>query len=239
MEEVMSRAESACKIYGKDRWICTALYGSQNYNIDTDKSDIDTRTLVFPSKEAIFRGVREYPKTVKFENGKDCIKDIRDFIMNTARGGIPFLECMYTPYIVVNPRFQEYWDMITEKKGYFCTYAQPRIASCALGLANNYYKRYQERKDEKSYVHLCWIHYFMRTFCSNPFWESLRPARFVIDGYWYRDEATELLLEDCVEFSKKIYSGTREQRNLLDDRAIVFGFSLIDTIMEAYLHEVF
>lgn len=239
MEEIVSRADNACGTYGKNRWICTVLYGSQNYNIDTRESDIDTRTIIFPSKEEIFRGCRANPKTIVFENGEDCMKDVRDFIMNAARGGISFLECMYSQFIVVNPRFQEYWNMITEKKDYFCTYARPRVASCALGLANNYYKKYQNMKKDKDYLHLCWVHSFMERFQLEPFWKSLRPPRYVIDSYWYRDEATELLLEDCVEFSKKISPETREQRNLLDDHAIVFGFSLIDTIMEAYLHEVF
>lgn len=48
MEEIVSRADNACGTYGKNRWICTILYGSQNYNIDIRESDIDTRTIIFP-----------------------------------------------------------------------------------------------------------------------------------------------------------------------------------------------
>lgn len=239
MKDIKSRAESNLSTYGENRWICTVLYGSQNYNIDTKESDIDTRTLVFPSKEEIFRGIRAGVWTNKYDNGEDCIKDVRDFIMNAVNGGISFLECLYSPFVVINPSLREYWDELSERKDYFCTYASPKIASSAFGQANSYYEKYKRFADEKSYLHICWLHYFLKHFRSEKFWASIRPPRHIITGYIRENETAGFLMEECNSFLKDILPSAKEMRARIADSAVSFGFSLIDVVMKGYLHEFF
>lgn len=56
--------------------IFTALYGSQNYGLDTEESDIDIICFVFPTLEDLFFEVK-FSKNLKFHNGKLTICDIR------------------------------------------------------------------------------------------------------------------------------------------------------------------
>lgn len=56
--------------------IFTALYGSQNYGLDTEESDIDIVCFVFPALENLFFEVK-ISKNLEFHKGKLIICDIR------------------------------------------------------------------------------------------------------------------------------------------------------------------
>lgn len=65
-----------------------ALYGSQNYGLDTETSDIDLAAYIIPSAEDMFYG-QKLSREIEAEHGKIAVHDARELTklpqhMNTA-----------------------------------------------------------------------------------------------------------------------------------------------------------
>lgn len=96
--------------YGEDRVIGVFLYGSQNYQCDTEFSDVDSKAIICPPiKDYIFEKRVSIEHT--FESGEHCeIKDIREMVKMWEKQNINFLEILWTPYYLINyPLYGEVW----------------------------------------------------------------------------------------------------------------------------------
>lgn len=80
-----------------------ALYGSQNYGLDTEGSDVDSKIAVIPSRKDIILGREKLSTTLRLEDGSVCeVKDIREMTKQFYKGNINFVEMLYTPYYTEN-----------------------------------------------------------------------------------------------------------------------------------------
>lgn len=80
-----------------------ALYGSQNYGLDTEDSDVDSKIAVIPSGKDIILGYEKLSTTLRLEDGGVCeVKDIREMANQFYKGNINFTEMLYTPYYIQN-----------------------------------------------------------------------------------------------------------------------------------------
>lgn len=92
--------------------IFTALQGSQNYGLADAESDVDTKTLVLPDfKEMIFEKKRvsttlEVAPTIEHAD----VKDVREMFTCFRKQNINFLEILFTPYVDINPMFEEHYE---------------------------------------------------------------------------------------------------------------------------------
>ena len=85
-------------------------YGSQNYNLDTETSDWDTKAIVIPSFEALILE-RPVALDIKVNDEEHCeIKDIREMVNMFKKQNINFIEILYTKYNWVNPYYMELWN---------------------------------------------------------------------------------------------------------------------------------
>lgn len=90
-----------------------ALYGSQNYGLDTPKSDVDAYCVTVPSRhELIFscpsgeNPAKSTPSSAYcYDTGKVTVKDIRQMMDAYVKQAINFCETLFTPYIIINPRY--------------------------------------------------------------------------------------------------------------------------------------
>lgn len=119
MGELERHHQKAVEKYGNDRILGTFLYGSQNYQIDTEKSDIDTISIYIPSLRALVDGARK-PED-KIILGKDqeeiCfVYDIRYYIDGLASGVLSYLEMLHTKYSIVNPKYQKEWEWLRVRR---------------------------------------------------------------------------------------------------------------------------
>ena len=67
--------------------IYIALVGSQNYGIDTEDSDVDTKAIVLPTLRAVAANERPVSQTVHFDNGEQC--DVKDIEIETQTDDPP------------------------------------------------------------------------------------------------------------------------------------------------------
>ena len=94
--------------------IMTSLIGSQNYDLDTENSDIDTISLVFPSLRDLAQAKEPHMGVISIEDGMCNIKDIRlalDLLRKTSPNSVEYFVSKYKVY---NPMFEailrEYLD---------------------------------------------------------------------------------------------------------------------------------
>ena len=93
----------------ENRIIGCFLYGSQNYGLDTETSDVDTVVLVIPSFHMIVFDKPEI-KTHTYDNGEKIVfKDFRKFINDLRCGRPESIELLFTEYYVLGPKLYNIW----------------------------------------------------------------------------------------------------------------------------------
>lgn len=79
--------------------IYIGLYGSQNYNVDDEFSDIDVKAITLPTlHDIIFRKVTS--KTIECENGSIDVKDLITFYDVIKKGNFSYIESIDTEYSI-------------------------------------------------------------------------------------------------------------------------------------------
>lgn len=124
--------------------VMTSLVGSQNYDLDHEKSDIDTFSLIFPPLGDLALAKEPYAGMFEFEDGHCEIKDIR-LALNLLRKTSPnSVEYFASKYKIYNPIFEpiltqylndntKLWNMI------HCNYSHMLYAMA--GMAHQLTKR--------------------------------------------------------------------------------------------------
>ena len=119
--------------------IMTLLIGSQNYNLETPNSDIDTFTFILPTIEELARG--DAPKSGEYEveNGKCMYKDIR-LALNLLKKTSPnSVECFYTRYRIFPSQVYGLYDFLKNDSIFYANYTH-MVGACA-GMAHQLTKR--------------------------------------------------------------------------------------------------
>lgn len=112
-EKVQARVQEhydyVSKLYN-NRILGVFLYGSQNYNLHNEESDVDTKAIYIPTlRELTFN----QPVSVehRMPNGEHCeVKDIREIVKNFKKQNINFVEILFTEYFVLNDKYKDVWN---------------------------------------------------------------------------------------------------------------------------------
>lgn len=90
----------------------TALQGSQNYNLDDEYSDVDTKTLLLPTFASLcFNDGKRNSTTLLLPNGEHAdVKDYRDMFLMFRKQNINFVEILFSQYVDVNPKYRWIYD---------------------------------------------------------------------------------------------------------------------------------
>lgn len=92
--------------------IFLAHQGSYNYNLDYEKSDIDSKAVVLPSFEDFVHGKSPFSYTYILENEEHIdTKDVRKMCEMWQKENISYIELLYSDFIIINP---EYKDLVDE-----------------------------------------------------------------------------------------------------------------------------
>ena len=90
----------------------TALQGSQNYHLDDEESDVDTKTLIIPHVQDLILNKKRVSTTLLVEPTIEHadVKDIREMFDCFRKQNINFLEILFTPYVDVNPLLVDHYN---------------------------------------------------------------------------------------------------------------------------------
>ena len=91
--------------------IYIGLYGSQNYNVDDELSDIDAKAIILPTlHDIIFRKVTS--TTIECENGAIDVKDLITYYDVIRKGNFSYVEAIDTEYSIGDKYIKELFKQI-------------------------------------------------------------------------------------------------------------------------------
>lgn len=150
MEKVQEHYDEALKYFPEDRVIGIFLQGSQNYGLDYEGSDIDTKLIVVPTfKEIAFNKQPVSTTHVRENNEHIDFKDIRLMLQTFRKQNLNFLEILFTPYKIVNPQYAQYWNELIEHREEIAHYSPYAAVKAMQGIAKEKYYAMEHRYPSK------------------------------------------------------------------------------------------
>ena len=120
----------------KKEWVGLFLQGSQNYNLDYEGSDIDTKVIVLPSFEDFVLMRKPISYTHIMENNEHVdFKDIRLMFECIKKQNVNFVEILFTPYVILNPKYQSLFQPVLDARERIARYNNYAGMNCLFGMA--------------------------------------------------------------------------------------------------------
>lgn len=139
-ERLVEHYNEALQYFPEDRIVGIFLQGSQNYGLDTERSDVDTKLIVVPSFEDICLNRKPVSTTHIRENNEHIdFKDIRLYMETFRKQNLNFLEILFTNYYIINPMYQEQWNRLVAAREQIAHMNPYRAVKSMKGIAAEKY----------------------------------------------------------------------------------------------------
>lgn len=116
--------------------VFVALQGSQNYGLQYENSDIDTKAVILPKFDDFVRNKSPFSNTIILENNEHIdTKDIRCMFENFKKMNISYIELLYTDYLIVNEKYLPYIEEIIENRDEISTINTNQFLRCLSGMS--------------------------------------------------------------------------------------------------------
>ena len=180
-----------------DRIVGIFLQGSQNYGLDYEKSDVDTKLIVTPTFKDIAFNRKPISTTHIRENEEHIdFKDIRLYIETFRKQNLNFLEILFTDFKWVNHMYAEHWDQLVKHREEIAHYNLYQAIKSMKGIAMEKYHAMEHPYpskvevlaeygyDPKQVSHLIRVEDYIERYIKGDSYEScLRPTdpEFIMD----------------------------------------------------------
>lgn len=112
------------------------LYGSQNYELDYEKSDVDTKAIVLQTLNDIVLNRQPVSTTVNMGDNCLCdVKDVRKMFECFKKQNINFIELLFTEYFVLNPIYKSLYRPMLDNAEIIARYNNYAGVNCMSGMA--------------------------------------------------------------------------------------------------------
>ena len=136
MEQLFKQRRNLEKKGYEVAYIC--VFGSQNYKLDlyTDGycSDLDMKAVIVPSLDDIVNNYKPVSTKYEYEYGEIDVKDIRVFIETLVKVNPSYIETLYTPYYIINSKYQEEFSYIINNRDLLVYSLKPLFAKAIYGM---------------------------------------------------------------------------------------------------------
>ena len=140
MKRMREHYNRGVELYGESRIVGLFLQGSQNYDLDYEGSDIDTKLILTPTIEDIIFNRRPVSTTHVMENEEHLdAKDIRLYIQTFRKQNLNFLEILFTEFKIVNPQYEKMWNVLVEHREEIARYNEFQAIKSMKGIAMEKY----------------------------------------------------------------------------------------------------
>ena len=246
MYNVYKHYVEAKRIIPKESIIGIFLQGSQNYGLDYQNSDIDTKCIITPTFREIVLNKKPHSYTHILENDEHIdIKDIRLYIQTFRKQNLNFLEILFTDYCwFPNTEYITQWNRLVENRERIARFDKIRSIKSMMGIASEKYfameHHYPSRMewiekygyDPKQLHHLLRVgEYLNRYIAGEPYSDCLiskqaEHLKKVKQGFYSLEEARKIADETykhihtkCDEYCEKHKNEPidKEMDELLDD----------------------
>lgn len=193
----------AMEHFDYDRIVGIFLQGSQNYGLDYEHSDIDTKLIVTPTfKDIAFNRSPVSTTHVRANEEHIDFKDIRLYIQTFRKQNLNFLEILFTDFRFLNEEYKTEWMRLVENREAIAHYNLFQAIKSMKGIALEKYHAMEHAYPSKADVlakfgydpkqlhHLLRVEeYIGRYIAGEPYEDCLKPRRpdFLVEvkrGYY-------------------------------------------------------
>lgn len=113
-----------------------AHQGSYNYNLDYEKSDIDSKAVVLPSFEDFIHSKSPFSYTYILENEEHIdTKDVRKMCEMWQKENISYIELLYSDFIIINPEYKDLVDELIRHRDDIVNINPDQFLRCIAGMS--------------------------------------------------------------------------------------------------------
>ena len=202
MERMAEHCNEAKTIVPEQHIVLIAIQGSQNYGLDYEGSDVDTKCIITPTFKDIALARKPMSTTHVRENDEHIdLKDIRLYIQTFRKQNLNFLEILYTPYFwLPNEHFAKQWFRLVDAREEITHYDPVRSVKSMLGIASEKYNAMEHHYPAR----MAWIEkygYDPKQLC-----HLLRVSEY-LDRYLAGESYGDCLLTKQAEYLKEVKQG--------------------------------
>ena len=247
-EKIMSRLrehyDESLQYFKEEQIVGCFLQGSQNYGLDYEGSDIDTKLIVVPDFKDICLNKKPVSTThVRANEEHTDWKDVRLYMETFRKQNLNFLEILFTNFYIINPMYAEQWSRLIEQREQIARMNPFRAVKSMKGIAMEKYHAMEHEYPSKVDVLAKWgydpkqLHHLLRVeeylgryIAGEKYEDCLRPHRpeylvSVKRGYYDLDTArivANTAIDNVVRVADAFCSQTSDKedevmRELLED----------------------
>ncbi len=149
--ERLNRRKDYIELNRKCKVVFVGLFGSQNYGLDDNDSDIDCVVVTMPSLDDLISGKTDVKTLTQAEFSSDSsddgqvkLMDIRDFAKQLAKGSFANLEALMSDYVIVEKSFTDFYN---ERFKIYMRYVW-NYQNAVYGAIHNLLKQYNVHTDD-------------------------------------------------------------------------------------------
>jgi predicted nucleotidyltransferase len=117
------------------------LFGSQNYGLASEDSDIDAKAMVVPTLKNIYNNDKPANEHISLDDGSTIVvKDIRLYVNEFKKQGLSTLETLFTKYCYINPKYEDVWKIFKENAEKICRYDPHQCVRAFVGIISNQFE---------------------------------------------------------------------------------------------------
>lgn len=129
------------------------LYGSQNYGLDTENSDVDTKALYVPTLSQLCKLNAGSADLRTVGNGTLLFRDVREHFVLMHKQSFNDLEWLFTDYYYVNDVYEDLVDELRERREELARMNPVKCANAMRGMAYKHFRNYTLRSKGKGLVY--------------------------------------------------------------------------------------
>lgn len=184
-QKLLEHYNAAVELYGADMILGVWLQGSQNYKLDYDGSDVDTKCIIIPSLDDIALNRKPVSTThIMADESHLDAKDLRLYFDCFRKQNVNFVEILFTDYAIVNQDYLEEWNTLRFNREAIARMCEYKAVKSMKGISMEKYaaleKPYPCQAEEiakfgysaKQLHHLLRIEYFIEQYVNGELYEK-------------------------------------------------------------------
>ena len=190
MKRVQEHYDEALQYFPEEQIVGVFLQGSQNYELDYEGSDVDTKLIVVPSFKDICLNKKPISTThIRANDEHTDWKDVRLYMETFRKQNLNFLEILFTDFYIINPMYKEEWDRLVAAREFIARMNVHRAVKSMKGIAMEKFHAMEHRYpakidiierygyDGKQVSHLIRVYDYLRRYIAGESYEDcLRPS---------------------------------------------------------------
>ena len=150
-QRLQEHYDESLQYFPEEQIVGVFLQGSQNYGLDYEGSDVDTKLIVVPSFKDVCLNKKPVSTThVRANDEHTDWKDVRLYMETFRKQNLNFLEILFTDFYIVNPMYAEQWQRLVTKREEIARMNVHRAVKSMKGIALEKFHAMEHRYPTKA-----------------------------------------------------------------------------------------